>query len=367
MKILLCTGSLSSGGAERVMSILANTMSDQGHKVSLIHFSEKEEYYNLNENVRLIRAFNKPMNIPLVSSLFSVFYKYKKVLKQLKSGEYEIIISFLDLYSLISILAARRTNIPTVFSERANPKEKPKYWFLTFLIRKIFYKANACVLQTERVKAAFSELNIPLPATTIIPNPLDKVFFDFTDEAVKEKTILVVGSLSEVKGHSDFITAISLLVQRVNLSALGWKVLIIGEGPQRLQLEEQIKREGLSDTIQLLGRKSSIVNYYRTSEIFVLPSITEGLPNALLEAMACGCACVSFDCDYGPAEIISQNINGYLIPNREVDLLALRLETLVLDPELRVRFQRSAKIHAEAYRPENICREWLNLLKSVVN
>lgn len=367
MKILLCVTSLSSGGAERVMSVLANSMSLQGHKITLIHFSEAEEYYHLDENVKLIRGFRKPLNIPLVSSLMTLFYIYKRSYSELKREEYNVVISFLPFINLTSIVAARKAGVPVIISERSNPRISTNYWFLNFLRRRIYSKANACVLQTESIKAAFAEQRISLPATTVIPNPIDGIFFNPIDESVKEKIVLVVGRLSEEKGHIDFISAISLLAKRVNLSSLGWKILIIGDGPQRKLLDEQINREGLSDIIQLLGRQKNIGDYYRKSEIFVLPSITEGFPNALLEAMACACACVSFDCDFGPAEIISHNENGFLIPNREIGTLALRLESLVLNPELRANFQNIAKRHAEAYRPENICREWINLSKSLIN
>ena len=141
---------------------------------------------------------------------------------------------------------------------------------------------------------------------------------------------------------------------------------IIGEGDERKNLEKLIKDLGLEDDIRMPGTTNAIEKWYQKSPIFVLSSRMEGFPNVLCEAMAYGCACVSFDCTAGPNEIITDKIDGYLVKNGDIHALSMRINLLINDIEERRRIGKEATKIINRLNIDSIMGQWDNIIEKIL-
>ena len=142
---------------------------------------------------------------------------------------------------------------------------------------------------------------------------------------------------------------------------------IVGEGSQRTHLTALITELNLQESVFLLGKKSNIAEYYASSKIFAFSSRYEGFPNALLEAMYFGLACVSTDCPTGPSEMIENGVNGYLVAVDDIDALALKLQKLAANNDLRFSMGQAASKSVEQYGTEAIVGKWKHLIDRLLD
>jgi len=171
-------------------------------------------------------------------------------------------------------------------------------------------------------------------------------------------TILSIGRLVPQKGFDQLLAAFSGLVGRFP----EWRLVILGEGPMRSNLEEMCDNLGLKGQVTFSGTITITEHLLRCAKIFVLPSRYEGFPNALLEAMAAGMAVVSFDCPTGPREMIEPGTNGVLVPLGKISLLESSLAELMSDPQKRARLGDRARLVRELYSLAEISRQWMQVL-----
>ena len=178
------------------------------------------------------------------------------------------------------------------------------------------------------------------------------------------KTLLAVGRLHEQKGFDMLLEAWNN-VQRDNVQCTkDWTLRIVGEGPQRAALEQQIKDLHLTNVV-LAGRVEKMVAEYAASSLFVLSSRYEGLPLALIEAMWCGVSCVSFDCPHGPAELLEDD-RGWLVSAMDVAGLAKQIAYAMSHSEEAVeRAQRAQEYAYEKYSEANIMPQWVRLIENI--
>jgi GalNAc-alpha-(1->4)-GalNAc-alpha-(1->3)-diNAcBac-PP-undecaprenol alpha-1,4-N-acetyl-D-galactosaminyltransferase len=247
-------------------------------------------------------------------------------------------------------LAAKLAKQKIVISERIafsfyNSK------ILNFLRKNIYPLSDYLVVQTFDDKKNYSYIkNID-----VIHNPLC-----INDaKAPKEKIILGVGRLEKQKGFDVLIKAFS------KTPNTKWKLYIAGDGQEKKSLIDLIQDYGLTN-VELIGKRKDIFDWYAKASIFVLSSQQEGFPNALLEAMAFGCASISFDCPSGPNEIINDNKNGLLIENQHHEKLAQAIQMLMENEEIRSKIGQEAMYIKEKYSIKIIASEWEALLNKVV-
>jgi len=141
---------------------------------------------------------------------------------------------------------------------------------------------------------------------------------------------------------------------------------IIGEGGERKNLKKLIKNLSLADFISMPGRTETIAKWYQKSPIFVLSSRMEGFPNVLCEAMAYGCACVSFDCIAGPKEIITDKIDGYLVKNGDIHALSARMNFLINNAEERRRIGKEAMKISDRLNIDSIMGQWDKIIEKIL-
>ena len=193
----------------------------------------------------------------------------------------------MDKYNVFSILAGRFLNLRIFISDRSNPKLQLP--LTLFLLKKISYRyATGLIAQTSLAKETIEKVarnkNIK-----VIPNPVKEV--QLFPEIPRENIIINIGRMVPEKGQEYLIQAFA------KLDATNWKLVILGDGRLRGNLEKQIIDLGLTGKIIMPGAINDIDEWLARSSIFVLSSISEGFPNSLMEAMAAGLPCISFDCN----------------------------------------------------------------------
>lgn len=359
MKVLLVISSLHHGGAERVMSIMANYWAEKGVDVTLLtFFPEEADCYVLHPDVKRVVLHQAKPSKSMLEGAFNNIQRIRRLREAIIHSQPESIISFLVSTNVLVLLASLGLKIPIIISERNDPRKNPTGRVRNFL-RKILYPyAKMIVLQTESV-AQWVIHSIPKTNTVVIPNPVrlphNKAW---SDKPKNVKLIVVGGRLEHVKGFDLMIQAFSECVKKYS----EWQLLIMGEGCLRGELEAQVHQHGLEQKIIFLGWVKNTDSILQASDMFVLSSRTEGFPNVLIEAMACGLPVVSFDCQSGPADIIEDGVNGMLVPDGHVDKLAIVMQQLMLDNKLASDLGREAKKITQTLSLDSVMGQWTALL-----
>lgn len=329
MKILFVIASLTSGGAERVLSTLANYFVKKEYEVTIVTLSDLEIFYAIDDDINIL-SYSK-INVGKLKHLSGQLFHIRD---SIKKNNPDIIISFMDSTNVFTLISSVGMKIPVLISERNYyNKLKKRFWRV---LRRVTYPLSSGLVvlsQYDYDKYDF------VKSKKIIFNPLNiEKILDVKIEK-KEKLLISVGSLTKQKGFDMLIKALSTV--KLN----DWKFLIIGEGPERKYLTSLLQKYNLEENVYLIGRKKNIFDYYKKASIFVLSSYYEGFPNVLAEAMAHGCACVAFDCLTGPSEIIEHNVNGYLVEANNIDILSQQIAKLIINSEVRnIFFNESLKI-----------------------
>lgn len=359
IKIAFVISGLRSGGAERVVSTLANELTSR-YQVHIITLKKSEPFYPLDPAVRLSYCMEniRPSRhaIQAIRTNLGLIWSLKKILRH-ESIQY--CISFTTIPNLIAVPSCRVLGIPIIISERNNPlMDGASLRGVWKWLRTRFYpKADFLVVQTRGIAGFYSAL-VRENRLRIIPNPLNPDF-NYTPESQRKNIVLNVGRLHYQKNQETLIRAFS----RIDHS--DWELHIYGHGPEREALIALAEKMGVSDRVKLPGPYSPISDKYTESSIFAFTSLFEGFPNALMEAMYFGLACISTDCPTGPSELIQNGINGYLIPVGGEDELTHRLTELMSDAKLRKEIGRKAHESMTPYKSEEVIGEWVNLLESL--
>lgn len=360
MKLTLIIPALTAGGAERVMSILANYWSSKGWDITLLTLDDgsKPPFFKLNPNI-----CHKPLNLQKDSAnaLTAVFNNLRRliVLRKAIAGEQpDAVISFLDTTNVLTILASWRSGLKVIISERIDTGSQPISPIWNFLRKWAYPKASALVVLTERAKNNL-EVKGSLPCY-VIPNPVlvSPTVGKKPTELPYGKRVVAMGRLTEQKGFDILLEAFA----RARTSFPDWSLFIIGEGPLRQSLEARSQQPDLQGSVTFTGRLDTPSSILEISQLFVLSSRYEGFPNALTEAMAMGLPVISTDCPTGPREIIQNGINGLLVPPQDPNALATAMQRLMADPSERARLGHEAEQIIERYSLERIIGQWEVLL-----
>ncbi|MFA6815639.1 MAG: glycosyltransferase family 4 protein [Lentisphaeria bacterium] len=336
-KIIFFLGRLGSGGAERVGCILMNEWVAAGRAVHLVTLYRNEKsFYPLDSRVTSSYLLNhKVARYWKWLFLAIALQRYRRYLKQFRP---DAVVSFMTKNNLMTLFATLGLGVHAFISDRNNPVlhyGKAREW----LCRWLYPYAAGVIAQTQQA-AEITFQKTGVSNVLVTPNPLQNVFLHTpVDFLLRKPIILNVGRCCLTKGQHLLIDMFAKLAPNYP----EWQLRIIGDGAERSALEQQCLATGCIDRIELLKPVKDIENYLAETAIFAFASSSEGFPNALAEAMAMGCACVSFDCDTGPRDLIVDGENGFLVPTGDLDLFTRKLELLMRDPDLRMRLGENAR------------------------
>ncbi|OHB62426.1 MAG: hypothetical protein A2Y76_06785 [Planctomycetes bacterium RBG_13_60_9] len=342
-----------AGGAERVMSILTRHLSQRCEVHLIFHVCHKP-FYDVPDTVSLHYVDTIRPRARLLVKVWRYLAGLMQLRKLLKTIRPDVIVSFHNYrYDHLVVLAKMFLRIPVVVSDRSNPV---RYRGLKRLTRRAVYEAaDAIVVQTDFARQYY-ERHFPHKKIARIANPVS-VFPSCV--SAREPLILTIGRLIADKGHAYLIRAFA----KLNLD--GWRLVIVGDGPLARELKELADELGVGEKTIFAGLVTDIGSYLRRASIFVLPSLREGFPNALAEAMASGIPCISFNCNAGPSELIRDGANGFLVEPRDVDGLTEKIRLLVSDKKLGAELGAQACKVAARFSEHRIMEQWERLLGSL--
>lgn len=193
----------------------------------------------------------------------------------------------------------------------------------------------------------------------VIPNPLS--FYPETKSILKNKKVITVGNHGFQKGYDRLLKSWKDIANKNP----DWKLEIYGkidDEKQHIKLAESL---GLSNSVSFFNPVKDIQSKYLDASIYAMSSRSEGFGMVLIEAMACGLPCVSFDCPSGPKDIITNNIDGFLVENGNTKLFSKKIDALINNIELREQMGQQARKKAKSYLPEIIVPMWDDLFKAL--
>lgn len=352
--ILFYINSLTKGGAERVMTNLANGFSRDGYKTILVT-SISEQAYELDRQVEhpvLEKSGRKhnfvSRNIECIKGLYEICKEKKP----------DIVVSFLPESDVRAIIAAKCLSIPVIVSVRNAPEKI--FCSARGKITKFLYQyADGIVCQNQRAKEYFS-LKLQRKIA-VIPNMINPGFMAEPYEGTRRKRIVTVGRLVKQKNQILLIQAFELFHRIFG----EWTLCIFGEGPERENLYREIKRLNLEHYVNLPGVVSHIAEEIYKDGMFVLSSDYEGMPNALLEAMALGLPCIAADCIGGGAkDLITDGLNGLLVQRNNCEALADAMAKIASDKNYADKLSVFALHVREELSPDKVFESWKDYLES---
>ena len=346
--------SLAAGGAERVISNLANESAARGYEVFMLTDRiEDKECYRLDERVKRI-IIPKPEKNGRAANAIGRITKLRSVVKETHAA---VLVSFIGKSNLRAVLATRFLRTGVVVSVRSAPVREYPTKLMRTLAKVLFGMAEGVVFQTEEARAFFSK-RIRNKAAVLM-NPLHLDFIRKRYQGERRAEIVTVGRLHEVKNHEMLIGAFAALAEDYPAFTLR----IYGDGDRREKLSAYIDELHMQGRIVLEGDQRGMAERIEASRIFVLTSNIEGMPNALLEAMALGLACVSTDCPCGgPRTVIRDGENGLLVPVGDTAALERALRRILSDPELEERLGVNAAAIQKDLAPERVNQMWMDYI-----
>jgi GalNAc-alpha-(1->4)-GalNAc-alpha-(1->3)-diNAcBac-PP-undecaprenol alpha-1,4-N-acetyl-D-galactosaminyltransferase len=363
MRLTLVIPSLERGGAERVMSILANSWAEQGREVTLLTLKRLvNPVYELHPSVKC-RNLGLPAE-PAGNFLVAAFRQWIRVRalrRAIRESQPNFVISFLERTNVLTLAATRGLRIPVIVSERVDPRHHDigRLWQK---FRGLTYRwADALVCQSSPSLNWF-EQRMQVRGR-VIPNPVEipgRVMAG-SPRNLPGHTLVAMGRLVDQKGFDILLDAFAQLAAR----HADWSLVIIGDGPLRDDLVARANASGLKQQVHFTGALSDPFSVLRAADLFVLPSRFEGFPNALCEAMACGVAAISFNCPSGPADIIRDGVDGILVPPEDVPALVAALDRLMRNDEERRQLASRAPEVAKRFSRDKVLLLWEELFQQL--
>lgn len=323
--------SMRGGGAERVMLTLANNFAGRGHRVDLVLAKAEGPYLpDISENVRLV-----DLDMPRVLRSLWPLVRY------LRRERPDAMLSALNYANVIAILAWKLARVPTrlVVSEHSSLARAPARWASKVtreLMRRLYPKADKVICVSKGIEKDMQRLiGVPASKTETIHNPVDIELIHRQMQAIVDHpwidattapAILAAGRLTDAKDYPTLLRAFARLRERREA-----RLIILGKGEQEAQLKTLADELEISRDVDLVGFQENPYAWMGRCDLYVMSSAWEGLPVALVEAMACGARVVSTDCRTGPDEILESGRWGRLVPVGDVDALSMAMEASLDD------------------------------------
>lgn len=359
-KILFYTSSLSRGGMERVFVNLAHYFLSQNYDVVMVTQYQNEDEYTLDARIPRVLS-DLTADETSTSRIANFFGRLKKLRYIFKQSCPDLILTCNGKNNMMTLAAAMGLKCSVVLSVIADPVMEYYTKIMRLIARTFFTLADGIVIQTEQVREFFPKRIAR--KCKLLPNSLNPEFMIEKYAEKKNKEIVAVGRLDKNKNQAMLIRAFAEIAEGYP----EYKVVLYGDGEERDNLETLIQEKNLQNRVVLAGRVSDVAEKIRKSEVFVLTSYTEGMPNALIEAMALGLTVISTDCPSGgPRQLIEDGVNGILIPPGDDKALASALNKLLSDDEYRNELGIEAYKLQEELSPERVNALWRDYFEELI-
>lgn len=355
MKIAFLIPTMQAGGAERVAAMLCAAWAERGDRVTLMTYAEQEPFYVLPPSVRLMKL-GLPGGAGKAAKAVGANVRRVRELREILQAERpDVLVCFMPEASIPGVLAARSLGIPVVACERSDPRFIPSSRALRLMRDMVYPLASAITVQTDQAAAYFKKLE-----THVIPNPVSK-----PDTGHGQKPdfpfIAAMGRLSPEKNFDALLRAFALLY-RENADL---HLVILGEGEERDRLEALVQSLEIQDRVMMPGLSQKPFGLLHHAEAYVMPSLFEGFPNALCEAMAVGLPVVAGRDAIGVQAIVRDGVNGLLTDITNPEAIAESVRYILKHSAKAEEIGRKAARIIEDLSMNRILGMWDSLLRSI--
>lgn len=357
-RILFVIPFLSSGGAERVVSIWTSELAKLGYDVHLLVFYRVINEYLLDKKV-ILHTIKENKND------YNSLTKWEKLIalrKKFKEIKPDFILPFISHVGLMTSIAKIGLPLEVIETIRIDPRYSPRRRLIRWLRNISVFFSKRCIVQNKTQLEYFPQWMHK--RMIILPNPIANEFTQkekiFTDKRIKN--IIAVGRLEKQKNYFMLISAFSQIAEE-NKEI---KLRIYGEGSLYNELNNYITELKLKDRILLCGRTNNMAEVLLEPDLFILSSNAEGMPNSLMEAMAVGLPCISTDCPTGPADLIDDGINGYLIPVGDQEALVETMRKVINNIDDSIEMGKKAReTILSRYAAQVSAKELMRFIESI--
>ena len=357
--ILFISSSLSYGGAEKMLCLLANELAARHNRIIVLNLMEhRENAGRLNENVDVINI--EPIKIKYLDRIDQLL----RIIKNVKKIKPDIVISFKFRPNYLAVIAGKVLNCPVIISERCDPSKEYELRGRVKLYWRIINQADGGVFQLKGALQYYSEgmQNRGI----VIPNPIEKS--DTKTHVVRKnensRIIVSVGRLVNQQKRYDIMLKAFQIFHNHNPNYI---LKIYGDGEDEDYIREWIKNFGLENEVFIEGKTSDPIGAMDGADVFLTTSDYEGISNSLLEAMSKGMPIVATDCTPGGARmLIEDGKNGLLVPCGNVDLIAAALGKMAENYTLRRDCGKRAKDVTKIYSKDRIMNMWIHYITIVI-
>ena len=351
MKISFFIGHMGYGGAERVISLLANDYCSRGWETDIVMLLSNDVVQKIDPRVRLVDlSINGGSYVKRAPRWLSSIRGY------LKKEKPDCVVSFIGRINALVLTAALGLKTTVIVSERNDPRHDGRGKGMLAYCDAIYRTAKTVVFQTKAEEACFSQAVKNRGA--IIPNPVS------VEGAVRQEpegfSVITAGRLAEQKNHKMLMDAVELVRQQLPEACC----TIYGEGELREELEAYVAEKGMGAFVSLPGHATDIHKKVAAASAFVLTSEYEGLPNALIEAMMLGVPCITTDYP-GAEEVVEDGVTGFIVPRKDPRALAEKLLELARETDTVRQLSRESRQAAQRYTLENVLHLWHRVIEEV--
>ena len=356
MKICFCIGRMSFSGAENVVRFLAESLLKRGHEVSVLLLERLPDESEYIEGLTVESAIVPGTG---VKNILRRVCMERQALKRLRPDVFVIFNCEMAFSAVPASFGLRHTKV--VVCERNDPEMVPPSPKRRKL-RDILYRlAHAGVYQTERISGYFEKAT---PVRFVVENPIRGRYDPCLPLAQREPVFVTVARLDDRQKNQSMLIRAFVRAAQVHPE---YQLHLLGDGPDEEKYRALIRELGAEDKVKLLGKHSAPQEYIRRCRGFVLTSEYEGMPNALIEAMAVGLPCISTDCGGGgAAALIQNNENGILIDRGDEEALTKQILRLMEDETLCEKLGDAAHQINQRLDPQKVTENWETMCKTLL-
>ncbi|KAF2081156.1 glycosyltransferase family 4 protein [Flavobacterium sharifuzzamanii] len=344
-----------AGGTERAVVTLANMLCvrySEIHILSMTKTDVQSSYYQIDERVSVFFLDNKALQSKVLHKIKWSINTVSQLNKYFKENKTDLIISTGHNYNWLLYFIKVSKHVKKIACEHIVYSSIPR--LSRFFMRLTYPFLDQIVVLSDTAAKSFNKYS----KVAVIPNAIP--FKTAQKSALIEKQILMVGRLSPEKGIERLIPIASLIKKKIS----SWKIIILGDGPERNSIEEQIKQADLNDFILLKGSVKDVQSYYLSSSIYIMTSHFEAFPMVLLEAQSFGLPIISYNCPEGPAQIVDNN-TGFLIDNGNFNDFSEKILMLIENEEMRKEMGENGKNNANKFSEDKILLQWESLIDKI--
>jgi len=359
--VLFVIPGLTAGGAERVVTTLANAFVDAGGNASIFPwYCGEHSFYQLDHRVQIFPSVKQLAKKSQNVSALRFLSNLRTFRRFIRKNDSPVVISFLPESNCLTLLATFGLGKVIIISERNLIKARiiSRFWKL---MRWLLYRCADVVVINNEENRAILERYVASSRIVNIPNPVVRLPTMAQLSGHRRRVVVAIGRLVPQKNYGLLIHEFA----RSRINEKGWELEIVGEGPEHESLVRKIEWLGMSDDITLVGGCADPWERYKDASLFLMTSDYEGMPNALLEALAHGLVPVVSDAVGDLAQQIAVVDPRLVVPSKTEGKIAHSLRTIALNQERRERYSNCMRAIAEPYSVERITEKWVTIISAI--